>query len=66
MGGEDRGHEEVHERPELHEVVLERGPREEEATDAVESEEDLPTLATEVLDVLGLHTHTHTHTHTHW
>ncbi len=54
VGGEDVRHEEVHERPELHEVVLERGAGEEEAALGLEVEEGLPALGLEVLDVLGL------------
>ena len=51
---EDGGHEEVHERPQLHQVVLQRCARQEEAALTVEVEESLPALALEVLDVLGL------------
>lgn len=48
------GHEEVHERPELHEAVLQRGTGEEEPPLGVERQERLPALALEILDVLGL------------
>ena len=55
--GEDARHEEVHEGPELHEAVLERGAGEEEAALRVEVEQRLPPLRLEVLDVLGLVEH---------
>lgn len=51
---EDVGHEEVHERPQLHEAVLQGGPREEKPPLGVEGQQGLPPLALEVLDVLGL------------
>lgn len=50
---EDVGHEEVHERPQLHQAVLQRGPREEETPLGVERQQRLPPLALEVLDVLS-------------
>ena len=61
VGGEDGGHEKVHERPELHQVVLQRRARQEEAPGAVEREQCLPALAAEVLDVLRLNTRTDGH-----
>ena len=51
---EDIGHEEVHEGPQLHEVVLQRRAGEQEAPPAAEVEQQLPPLALEVLDVLRL------------
>ena len=51
---EDVGHEEVHEGPQLHEVVLQRCAGEQEAPPAAEVEQELPPLALEVLDVLRL------------
>lgn len=44
----------MHERPQLHEAILERGTSQEQTTLAVKVEESLPSLALEVLDVLGL------------
>ena len=44
----------MHEGPQLHQVVLQRCARQEEAALTVEVEESLPALALEVLDVLGL------------
>ena len=44
----------MHQRPQLHQVVLEWGPREEKAVLAVEGKESLPALALEVLNMLGL------------
>lgn len=54
VGREDVGHEEMHEGPELHQVVLERCAGEEETPLRLEIEETLPALRLEVLDVLGL------------
>lgn len=51
---EDVGHEEMHQRPQLHQAVLQRGAREQQPPLRVESQERLPPLALEVLDVLGL------------
>ena len=47
-------HEEVHEGPELHEAVLERRARQQQATLAGEVQQRLPALRLEVLDVLSL------------
>ena len=52
---EDGGHEEVHQGPQLHQVILQRCASEEEPSLAVEVQQSLPTLALEVLDVLSLH-----------
>ena len=52
--GKHGGHQEVHERPQLHQVVLQRGARQEQPALAVEVQQGLPALALEVLDVLGL------------
>lgn len=54
MRGEHVRHEEVHERPELHEVVLERRAGEEEAPLRLKVEQRLPPLRLEVFDVLRL------------
>ena len=51
---EDVGHEEVHEGPELHQVVLKGRSRQEQAPGGLEVEEELPPLGLEVLDVLRL------------
>lgn len=53
-GGGDLGHEEVHEGPELHEVVLQGGASDEEAALGVEVQQGLPPLALPVLDHVGL------------
>ena len=53
-GAEDVRHEEVHERPQLHEVVLQRRAREQQAALRVEVEQRLPALGLEVLDVVRL------------
>ena len=47
-------HEEVHEGPELHEAVLERRARQQQATLAGEVQQRLPALRLEVLNVLSL------------
>ena len=54
VGGKDGGHEEVHQGPQLHEVVLKRRTRQQQPMLAVEGEQCLPALALEVLDVLSL------------
>lgn len=54
MAAKDIRHEEVHERPELHHIVLERCASQEESSLSVEPEKRLPSLTLEVLDVLRL------------
>ena len=54
MRGEHVRHEEVHERPQLHQVVLQRRAGEQQATLRLKVEQRLPTLRAEVLDVLRL------------
>ena len=49
-----RGHEEMHEGPELHEVVLQGGPGDQQAALGIEVEQRLPPLALPVLDHVGL------------
>ena len=44
----------MHERPELHHIVLEGRSRQKKPSLRVESEEGLPPLTFEVLDILGL------------
>jgi len=44
----------VHEGPELHHIVLERGASQQQAALGIEPEEGLPPLALKVLDILGL------------
>ena len=54
VAGEDVGHEEVEERPELHQVVLQGGASEEEAPLGGEVEQRPPALRAPVLDHVGL------------
>lgn len=54
MGREDSWHEKVHEGPQFHQVVLERGAGQQQAALAVEVKQSLPPLALEILDVLSL------------
>ena len=54
VGREDCRHEEVHERPQLHQVVLQGSARQQQSAQAVEVQQSLPALALEVLNVLGL------------
>ena len=54
MRGEDLRHEEVHETPELHQVILQRRPGNEQPPPAVEVEQRLPALRLPVLDHVGL------------
>ena len=54
MVAEDLGHQEVHQRPKLHYIVLEGRSREEKPPFRIEPEERLPALTLEVFDVLGL------------
>lgn len=49
------GHEEVHQRPQLHQVVLERGAGQQQTVGGLEVQQHLPPLGLEVLDVLGLY-----------
>lgn len=51
---EDLRHQKVHQRPELHQRVLERRAGEKEPALRVEVEQRLPPLGSEVLDILGL------------
>ena len=51
--GEDLRHQEVHEGPEFHNIVLKRGSSEEEAALGVEAQQCLPSLTFEVLDILS-------------
>lgn len=44
----------MHERPQLHHVILQGCSRQEQPPPRVESEEGLPALTLEILDVLGL------------
>lgn len=46
-------HQEMHKRPELHDIVLEGGPRQEESSLCVKAQERLPPLTLEVLNVLS-------------
>ena len=51
---EDLRHQEVHERPQLHDVILQRRARQQKSSLGVEAQECLPALRLKVLDVLGL------------
>ena len=51
---EDPRHQEVHQRPQLHQVVLQRRARQQQSTLRLEVQQELPTLTLEVLDVLRL------------
>lgn len=51
---EDVGHQEVHQRPQLHQTVLKWRPCQQKAALAGEIEQHLPSLRLEVLDVLSL------------
>jgi len=56
----DVGHEEVHQRPQLHQAVLQRRAGQQQPTLAIEVQQHLPALGLEVLYVLSLLiTHTH-------
>ena len=57
---EERGHQEVHQRPQLHQTVLQRRSGEQKPPLCVEMKEDLPALGLEVLDVVRLVQH-HVH-----
>ena len=54
LAAEDVRHEEVHEGPKLHHVVLKRRPCQQQSSLGVESKQGLPPLALEVLNILGL------------
>lgn len=54
LPSKDVRHQEVHQGPQLHQAVLQRGSSEKEASLRVERQERLPPLALEVFDVLGL------------
>ena len=54
LAAEDLGHQEMHEGPQLHDIILQGGTSEQESPFGVEPEQGLPPLAFEVLDVLGL------------
>ena len=54
LAAKDLRHQEMHERPELHDVVLERGASKEKAPLGVKPEERLPALTLEIFDVLSL------------
>ncbi len=47
-------HEEVHQRPQLHQRVLQRRPRQQQPPLALEVQQRLPPLRLEVLDILRL------------
>lgn len=47
-------HQEVHQGPKLHDVILKRGSCQQKSSFRVESQKGLPSLALEILDVLGL------------
>lgn len=47
-------HQEMHKRPELHDVILQWSSRQQQPPVRVESEQGLPSLRLEVLNVLGL------------
>ena len=51
---EDLRHQEVHERPELHHIILQGCASQQKSTLGVEAKECLPALRLEILDVLGL------------
>ena len=54
MAGKHLGHEEVHQGPKFHEVILERCPRNQEPPGAVEVEQSLPPLTFPILDHVSL------------
>ena len=54
VAGEDMGHQEVHQGPEFHQIVLERGAGEQQAPITLEIQQQLPSLGLEVFDVMSL------------
>ena len=54
VGLEDLRHQEMHQRPQLHEVVLQRGASEKQAAPTGEAEQRLPSLGLKVLDLVRL------------
>ena len=54
LAAEDLRHQEMHQRPQLHHIVLQRGSCQEQPPSGVESEQSLPPLALEIFDVLSL------------
>ena len=57
---EERGHQEMHQRPQLHQTVLQRRSGEQKPPLCVEMKEDLPAFGLEILDVVRLVQH-HVH-----
>lgn len=53
LAAEDLWHQEMHEGPQLHDIILQGGARQQQSPFGVEPEQGLPPLAFEVLNVLG-------------
>ena len=54
LAAEDLRHQEMHEGPQLHDIILQGGTSQQESPFSVEPKQGLPPLAFEVLNVLGL------------